>query len=278
MQRAIPIDTRLLFKPLHHELVKLLKSLNEEDWQKATVAKKWQVKDVASHILDGQLRVLSIQRDQFYGEKPPQIKHQEELVAWLNALNADWVRASRRLSPKVLVLLLETIGNLVAEYFAGLDPWDEAIFPVAWAGESSSFNWMHIAREYTEYWHHQQQIRQAVGKTGMMSKEFFRPVMETFFQALPHTFKGVEAEEGTIVEAKITSEAGGSWFLVKTAEGWKLQTERESMPTAYVEIPIDLSWVLFSKSIRPHEVMDQIQMHGDTALARKVLDMVSVMA
>ena len=277
-QEQIPIDCRPLFRPLQARLIALLKSLEAEDWNQQTVAKAWKVKDVASHMLDTQLRVLSMQRDGYFGEQPPEIKGHSDLVGWLNQLNADWVKATRRLSPSVIILLLETIGDLVNDYYESLDPWAEAMFAVGWAGESTSYNWMHLAREYTEYWHHQQQIREATDKPGIMSREYFYPVINTFFQALPHTFREVEAEQGTLVKATVTSEAGGSWFLKKEADGWQLSTSQPTEPNASVVIPIALSWVLFSKSVRPHEIMDQVQLTGDKALAMKVLEMVSVMA
>ncbi|MBV6641328.1 MAG: maleylpyruvate isomerase N-terminal domain-containing protein [Cyclobacteriaceae bacterium] len=276
--REIPIDTRLLFRPLHGKLLELLKSLNKDDWNKQTVAKKWKVKDVASHILDGQLKTLSIQRDRYFGEQPPEINEYNDLISWLNELNNDWINASKRLSPQVIVLLLETIGNLVSDYYESIDPWDEAIFSVAWAGESTSFNWMHLAREYTEYWHHQQQIRNAVGKQGIMTKPFFYPVIDTLLQALPHTFRNVDAKEGTVVETKITSEAGGTWYLIKTLNAWELTKTCLTEPLASATIPIELSWVLFSKSIRPNEIINQVKIEGDERLATKVLEMVSVMA
>ncbi len=276
--KEIPIDTRRLFKPLQNKLIELLKSLNEDDWNRQTVAKQWKVKDVVSHMLDTQLRVLSIQRDGYYGEQPPKINEYVDLVKWLNQLNSEWVSATKRLSPQTLILLLESIGDLVSEYYVSLNPWDEAVFSVAWAGESTSYNWMHVARDYTEYWHHQQQVRDAVNKQGIMSREFFYPAMNTFFQALPHTFRDIAAEKGTVIEARVTSEAGGTWYLIKNAEGWKLELGAKSNPLAIVSIPIEISWILFSKSIRPHEIIDKVEIKGDEYLAKKILEMVSVIA
>ena len=276
--KKIPIDVRALFTPLHEKLIQLLTSLSEADWQRQTVAKKWKVKDVVSHLLDTQLRVLSMQRDHYFGETPPAIKGNKDLVAWLNTLNSDWVKATKRLSPGVLVLLLESVGDLVCEHYQSLDPWEEAIFPVAWAGESVSYNWMHVAREYTEYWHHQQQIRHAVGKEGIMTKEFLYPVLDTFFQALPYTFRDVEAEEGTSIKTTITSDAGGTWFLTKNADQWKLSAKTHTTPITSLTIPVEFSWILFTKSIRPAEVMDKVSIEGDDQLAKRVLEMVSVMA
>jgi hypothetical protein len=156
----IPLDVRHLFKSLDEKLIALLESLSKEDWDRQTVAVKWKVKDVVSHLLDGNLRTLSIQRDGYYGEKPVGLHDFQELVNWLNRLNADWVKATRRLSPEVLIFLHKATGQIVSDYFASLDPWEEAVFSVDWAGESTSLNWMHLAREYSEKWHHQQQIRE----------------------------------------------------------------------------------------------------------------------
>jgi len=276
--KKIPIDPRPLFKPLHDKLVELLKDLNDDEWQLQTVAKQWKVKDVVSHMLDTQLRVLSMQRDGYFGEQPPEINGYEDLVDWLNTLNHDWVAATRRLSPKTLILLLEAVGDLVAEFYRSLEPWKESQFAVAWAGESVSYNWMHVAREYTEYWHHQQQIRDAVGQQGIMTREFFYPVMDTFFQALPYTFREIPAAIGTTVATHITTQAGGSWYLKKYEDDWKLEAKASSTPMASVTIPIHLSWVLFSKSIRPNEIQDQVKITGDKSLGNRVLEMVCVMA
>ena len=275
---TIPIDTKPLFRPLHEKLIDLLKSLNEDDWQRQTVAKEWKVKDVVSHLLDGHLRALSIQRDRFFGETPPSSDSYQDVVKWLNALNADWVKATRRLSPGIMIFLLETIGPLVIDYYDSLEPWDEAIFPVAWAGQDKSYNWMHLAREYTEYWHHQQQVREAVGQTGIMTPSFFYPVMDTFFQALPHTFQEVVADRDTVIETTVLGEAGGSWYLAQTESGWKLSKEAATSPIAIVRLPQELAWVLFSKSKRPKDIMADVQIGGDTRLAMRVLEMVAVMA
>ncbi len=277
-QRNIPIDTRALFKPLDHQLVKLLKSLNEEDWSRQTVAKQWKVKDVASHLLDGNLKTLSMQRDGYFGEQPPEIKNKRDLINWLNQLNADWVNVSRRLSPQVLTMLLASTGDLVSDYFASLDPFHPAIFAVDWAGESESLNWMHVAREYTEKWHHQQQIRDAVSLDGILTKEFFYPVIDTFFKALPYTFRKIAAEPNTVVKTTVTTEAGGNWYLIKKENEWQLTKEVDFEPDAIVEIPIDISWKLFSKSLRPADVIDDVKISGNELLGKSVLQMVSVMA
>lgn len=276
-QAPIPVDTRSLFKPLDHLLLGYLRQLDEKDWQRQTIASQWRVKDVAAHLLDGNLRALSIQRDGYFGEQPPKIEGYRDLVNWLNDLNADWVKATKRLSPEVLVMLLELTGDQVSEYYASLDPWKEAVFGVDWAGEATSFNWMHVAREYTEKWHHQQQIRDAMDDRSILNREYFQPVIQTFMLALPHTFRQVKAHKDTLIKVTIPTETGGIWWLKKENDQWNLTGQKEN-PDASVIIPMDTSWKLFTKSLRMNQIRDQIIIEGDRKLAEKVLEMVSVMA
>jgi uncharacterized protein (TIGR03083 family) len=274
----IMIEVKHLFQELDILLIDLLKSLEESDWEKPTSAKLWAVKDVASHLLDTNLRTLSIQRDGHFGETPPKINGYEELVSWLNQLNADWVRACKRLSPSVLILLLESSGKQVSEYYASLPDLEEAIFSVAWAGEEASMNWMHLAREYSEKWHHQQQIRDAVGKPGLLQARYFEPLMDTFMMALPFALAKENAGIGTVIEVKITGELIKSWYLQKSEHNWKFLTQINNPPTSIVQLEDKTAWKLFCKNLRPDEIMDQVSISGDFFLGKKVLDMVSVMA
>jgi uncharacterized protein (TIGR03083 family) len=160
----IPIETLPLFPVLDQRLLELLRSLSPADWQRPTLAREWTVKDVAAHLLDGNLRTLSMLRDGYFGEAPPEDPHSYAgLVGYLNRLNADWVRAARRLSPTVLIELLAQSGAEYTAFLATLDPWAPAAWAVGWAGETESLNWFYIARDYTEKWHHQQQVHAAVG-------------------------------------------------------------------------------------------------------------------
>ena len=276
--KSIPVEVSHLFKTLDEKLISLLESLSDQDWTKQTVAIKWKVKDVASHLLDGNLRTLSMQRDGYFGEKPVGVHDYQELVNWLNRLNSDWVQATHRISPSVLIALHKATGPDVSAYYASLDPWQPAVFAVDWVGDKTSYNWMHLAREYSEKWHHQQQIRDATDKPGIMTREFFYPAIATFMLALPHTFRRVEADPGTNIQVEVTGEAGGCWFLSRKENQWQLSTEPIENPDAKVKIPPEISWKLFSKSLRANEVMSHIEISGNRELALQVLEMVSVMA
>ncbi|MBY0434074.1 MAG: hypothetical protein K2U26_08205 [Cyclobacteriaceae bacterium] len=138
----------------------------------------------------------------------------------LNDLNASWVVAYQRISPNVLIQQLEESGKEYHRHLSQLDPNAKATFSVAWAGEQESPNWFHIAREYTEKWHHQMQIREAVGASLLLSNEWYEPVLETFMRALPHAYRNVDAPIGASVEIKIQGEAGGVWWIRKGNEKW----------------------------------------------------------
>src|SRR3954453_9606008 len=109
MRMPTPILVSHFFRELDGHLLELLRSLTPEDWHRPTVCSAWSVKDIASHLLDGDLRRLSIQRDGYIPpDAPPGFDSYEALVAYLTRLNAEWTVATRRLSPRTLTRLLET--------------------------------------------------------------------------------------------------------------------------------------------------------------------------
>lgn len=275
--QPVPIDVVRLLPVVDKKLIDLLKSLTPDEWHRQTIAKRWKVKDVAGHLLDGNIRILSILRDQYHGEQFRGASYQD-LVNFLNDLNADWVKAMQRVSPKMLILLHECTGKLYCDYYATLDPFDTSGFSVDWAGESESKNWMHIAREYTEKWLHQQQIRDAVNKPGLMTREFYYPFIDIFMLALPHTYRDVKGENGTTIKMTINGELGGSWYLNWIEDRWKLDKSIRENPSAEITLDPDDAWKLFSKSKRPDDLRNRITITGNPRLGEIALSMVSVMA
>jgi uncharacterized protein (TIGR03083 family) len=272
------IETLPLFPLLDKKLIELLRSLSKEDWNKPTLAKLWTVKDIASHLLDGNFRTISLIRDGYNGMTPGSINSYQDIVSFLNNLNGDWVKATKRMSPKVITDLLEETGKGYLECLTQLKPFEKAMFSVAWAGEEESLNWFHIAREFTEKWHHHQQIREAVNQQGIMNREFYFPMMDTFMRALPHTYRNTSEEEGTQLSISVTGDAGGEWILEKVKEGWVLSERRSENFAARVTIPPAIAWKLFTKGIDKQTAESVMTFEGDQSLGKVVLNMVSVMA
>jgi hypothetical protein len=273
-----PIDIVHLFPQLNSKLVSFLRSLSAADWEKPTVARKWVVKDVAAHLLDGNYRQISMRRDGWLVPPDRKIHSNEDLVQYLNQLNADWVKAAKRLSYPLITEQLELTNEMVYRLFAHLDLFAPSVYPVSWAGETISYNWFDLAREYTERWLHQQQIRDAFDDREIMTKELYYPFLHIFMQAWPFTCAHTPAKEGTALKTVITGEGGGEWFLVRKNGEWKLSAIAANRIAAETVIDGDAAWKLFSKSVRKEDITGSFEIKGDHQLGDPVLNMVSVMA
>src|SRR5258708_4129919 len=123
MNPVQPILLTDLFPGLHAELTALLRGLAPDDWNRPTAAGSGRARDGGARLLDVQLRQLSFRRAGVAVPPPdPPITGYADLVAFLNRLNAEWVAAARRLSPRVLTDLLELAGGQMAEGQASIDP------------------------------------------------------------------------------------------------------------------------------------------------------------
>jgi hypothetical protein len=231
--------------------------------------------DIALHLLGDDLGRLSRTRDHFVG--PVQPKTDESIVALVNRLNELWVAATRRLSPRVLCDLLGVSGDWALAYFDTLDL-DALGGPVSWAGPESAPIWLDLAREYTERWHHQQQIRDAVGAPGLFEPHLFTPVLATFVYALPHTFRGVDAPDGSTVHLQISGEAGGDWSILREGERWHLHLGAPDPASVRVTINQGVAWRLFTRGLSADDAEQSSTIAGDRRLGRQVFQMVSVIA
>ncbi|CCH03177.1 hypothetical protein FAES_5178 [Fibrella aestuarina BUZ 2] len=274
-----PVETAPLFPILHEKLVELLRSLSPDDWHRDTICAGWTVKDVASHLLDTALRTITLYRDGYSSPEPVAIHSYRDLVDYLNRLNNDWVRATRRLSPALLTDWLDEAGRTADALVMALPPDEPAVYSVAWAGQAESPNWFHVAREYTERWHHQQQIRLAVGQQEtLLTDALYHPLLDTFMRALPHAYREQVAPTGTLLHIAIPALKGGDWWLHRLADQWALVVnETKAQPDVTVRIERDFAWQLVTRHLPAQQAAAFIEIEGNEALGRQVLRMRSVM-
>jgi uncharacterized protein (TIGR03083 family) len=275
MKELRPILIGPLFGEVRRELVSLLKDLTEEEWGLPTAAPKWNVKDVALHILGGDVGNLSRRRDGF--SLPADLSSYKKLVAFINEINAQWVAAGQRMSARVLIDLTEHMGRQADEYFAGLDPFATGE-TVNWAGDGPMPVWFDVAREYTERWHHQQQIRDATRRPGLYETRIFEPVLDTFVRGLPHTFRDVATASGVVVQLSVTGALTKTWSLVRGDGNWKLFDGAGHRKDAEVTIKAEEAWKIFTRRVRGEEAVRRSELSGDRRLGEKILQMVSVIA
>jgi uncharacterized protein (TIGR03083 family) len=260
-------------------LLGLLGDLSPADWEAPTVCPGWSVKDVAAHLLGDDIGRLSWGRDDYVNPAfaaDLDIATLPGLVAAIDRQNAVWVTGARRISPRLLIELLEMTGELTEAYFASLDMTALGM-PVNWAGPEPAPVWLDVAREYTERWVHQQHIRDAVGKPGLKERRWFAPVLETFVRGLARPLTNVAAPAGTALRLTITGDAGGEWVAQRHEDGWRLGIAPALTATATVVFGQEIAWRLFTKGIDPHEARQAAHTDGDPDLAERVFATVSIL-
>lgn len=269
-----PILCAHLLRRVDEALIALLRSLTPNEWGAPTIAPAWTVRDVVSHLLDTALRKVSLVRDSCYVEAV-EIRSPEDVIALVNRLNREGVTVYRRLSPRVLIDLMEMACTQSAEFHESLDPFAPAAFAVSWAGEEHSLNWFDTARELTERWHHQQQIRMATNRPGIMVRELYHPVLDCFLRGLPYLYRDVDAPAGTTVVVEICGECGGQWILLRGSSGWTF-SDTAAEPASRVTIPQELAWRVFTKGIDRNSARQQLKIEGDQCLGDKVLSLTAI--
>lgn len=264
-------------------LVDLLRGLEASDWERTAVG-SWSVRDVAAHLLDGNLRRLSFLRD---GATPPPpqepIRDYPSLLAFLNQLNAEWIRAARRLSGRVITDWLAASSPQVRAYLSSLDPNGTAPFAVDWAGQDQTTTWLDIAREYTEKWHHQQQIRGATGRPGLTERRFVEPLLEILLRAVPKAYEQAppSGRDSLAVAIRITDYAGCVFLLGGKRGAFQMFRASEdggSKPDAVIRLSSDTAWRFLMKGLGIETARARAEIDGEAELTEPFFSSRAVMA
>jgi uncharacterized protein (TIGR03083 family) len=270
------VDTRPLFRPLIAEIVSFFRGLSSDDWLRPTVAGSWRVHDVAAHLLDTALRRLSFGRDRWQSPTGPRLTGAEpDFVARINELNAVWIRAADRLSPRVLTDLYAIAGEGLANWFENAKLDEPAGLSVSWAGESRSTAWLDIGREFTEVWHHGAQIRDAVGAGPFPDPSWLRAVLEIALHALPHAYGRLHGDPGLAVIVEIAGPAGGTWTL-RYDRRWEIEEGESRRAAARATIEDEAAWRLWFNALPPVAAEQAVRIEGDPSLVRPLLSARSV--
>ena len=273
---AGPVFTSQLFPRLLDNLLGVLGSLKPGEWGMPTPCPGWSIHDSAAHILGGEVGQLSMERDGFDASLVT-ADDWGDFVKGLNDLNEQWVTAFRRVSPQLLIDLLKSTGDQVNRYLESLDP--HTVGPiVSWASPDPAPMWLHIAREYTERWHHQQQIRETVGRPLLTDPDWFAPVLATFVYGLPRAYSEVDAPTGTMIRVTISGPSGGIWTVFRSHAEWVLLDGGTGKAAAEFKLDEADAWRLFTKSIARDIVEPRVALEGSRELGLKALNTVSIIA
>jgi uncharacterized protein (TIGR03083 family) len=271
------VDTRALFRPVSSALIDLLRELPPDDFSRSTIAGSWTVRDVLAHLVDLTLRRVSFQRDRLVPPPPPfPIESDRDFVRFINTLNREWVAATRRLSPQVLTELFELASRDLAAFFEARPLDAPALFGVSWAGEERSAGWFDIGREFTELWHHQMQIRMAVGAPPLADARYLKAVLDISVRALPHAYRDVSAEDGATITIVIDGPAGGRWALMREDGRWAVFTGTPDRADARVRFSDDAAWRLLYNALPVGDASTAIVGDGRADLITPIFDARSV--
>jgi uncharacterized protein (TIGR03083 family) len=272
-------DPRPQYGQVRAALLTLLGRLTPDEWDRPTAAAPWTVRDVVAHLLGDDLSRLSRSRD---GYSAPGRAAAESLPEFLHRFNAEWVQAAARVSPGVLIDLLQTSTELVSTFWkqADLTAFGE---PVSWAGPGPAPAWLDCARDLTEDWLHQQQIREATGKAVAPTAPVLFAVLDTFLRAMPYTLGQHEpdgAAEGSTLVLQVPGAGGGRWAWRRGVDhwGWAGPADRPtgSAETASIDIQADTLWRLCARMIEPEQAAAAAELGGDQALGRAALQLVAI--
>ena len=254
MRAVEPILVVELFPQERKHLLELFSDLTEADWQKPTVCPGWTVKDIGLHLLGDDLGYLSGKRDDFSNPffTNKEMQQWNSLVKNINEANELWVKATRRISPRLLTDLLALTG---AQFYAYIQSLDQMAI-------NGAVSW----------------IRDAVNKPGLTDRKFLHPVLDAFVRALPHTYRDVPVANTTVIKLLVTGEAGDTWYLLGEANHWSLYKEGEWPPTTIVTMDQETCWRRFTRGMRKEQARAHTTIEGDEKLGEKMLDTVSIIA
>jgi uncharacterized protein (TIGR03083 family) len=257
-------------------LLELLDEFTVEDWTRPTVHPQRNVKDLTAHLLQGSLWRVSTLRDGYRPAEAPSATR-EELVRAIQRRNREFMAALRPASPALLRELLARYDAELLGLFSGLEP-EAPGLGVVWAGEWVSPNWFDVAREYTEKWHHQQQLRDATGRRPLTDPSLFVPALETFARALPFAYRNLAKPVGSSIAVSLGPPAGIGWTLRREPSAWVLYAGVDEGAPTSIDLDPDLAWRLWTKGIPPALAKSGVQIAGDPADAEPLLTFVAVMA
>lgn len=269
------VDVRPLFPRERRAMLDLLRALSPAEWAMPTVCPGWDVHDVVAHVLNDYMRRLSGSRDGYGGAV---FAEDDTLPAYLARTNEEFVRASRQLSPQLMIELMDYLGPRLDALWAARDLQAAADLNVFWAAtDIDSPAWLDIGREYTEFWVHQQQVRDAVSAPGADEPDLMAPVLDVFARGLPHALRMHDRPEGHIAHLEVIGPAGGRWGVVRQDARWQA-TPPVGEPAARVSMDQDTFWRLATRGITVEQARQRSKMTGDAEITKAITALLAVIA
>ena len=269
MASSIPKDrTVAALGEVWASLDNLLTGLGDDEWSMPTPLPGWSVQDNVSHIV-GTEAMLS-------GEPGPAIDIDREASAHvrndIGVFNEQWVESLRAVAPSAVLsrfreLTAARLGTLEA---MSDDEWNAESFTPA--GKDTFGRFMQI--RVFDCWLHEQDIRDAVGQPGHESGLAVEIVLDEMATALGFVVgKKAGAIAGQGVTFALTD--GGSIVRdlhVEVGERATVVPELSGPATVTLTMPIGVMTRRCAGRVGADELLDQVVIAGDLALASRILE------
>ncbi|HJY02453.1 MAG TPA: maleylpyruvate isomerase N-terminal domain-containing protein [Streptosporangiaceae bacterium] len=263
-----PGDYAGLFAVERDRLTELLAGLQAADWERPSPCPGWTVLGLGCHLVGDDLGLLARNRDGFLGTPAP-AGSEAEFAAWLDELQAEWVRAARRLSPRLVTDLLRWAGPQITVMFASEDVRAHTA-SVSWAGPDLVPAWLGQARELSEYWIHRQQILQALGRPSDLRADLAGPVLDGLRWAYPYRLAGAAAQPGDTVSISVTGPLARTWHLVAAETGWQFGDQPGPRLVGSLAMNAEQAWRLLTNNM-PTAGQADLTVSGDDAITAILL-------
>jgi uncharacterized protein (TIGR03083 family) len=253
-------------------IASLCASLSDDEWDLPTECPGWSVRDLLSHMIGTESSLLGDPAPQALNDTPPHVKNP------VGALNEAWVASRRSLSvPK----LLAEFEDVTSRRLHDLRSWPperfEEIVPSP-VGQVPYREFMSV--RVMDCWVHEQDIRVATGRPGHRDGPGAQISLERLSSALGFVVaKQAGAPEGTSVRFDVTGERPLR-FDIAVREGRGRRVE-DLIGTPGVALSMDVEgfWRLACGRVEGTAALSAglVQMEGDSALGRRVLDSMAFM-
>jgi len=257
-------DYPALFMVERDRLNELLAGLEEPDWHRPSRCPGWSVLGLCCHLVGDDLSLLARHRDGYLGTPGPADATEQQFISWLDSLQDEWVRATRRLSPRLVTDLLRWTGPQVADTFRGEDP-QARTASVSWASSGPMPAWLDQARELSEYWIHRQQLLQGLGRPSDVRPDLAEPVLDGLRWAYPYRLAQAPSRPGDTVTVAITGPVTRTWHLVDAGSGWRFDDQPGTRLAAGLVMSTEDAWRLLTNNL-PADRRAGLAASGDAAI------------
>ena len=246
----------------------VLGELSEDEWQLPSPLPGWSVQDNVAHILGTEAMLA--------GEPGPDVEIDREANAHvrndIGAFNEQWVESLRAVLPGEVLARFRELTRMRLDALDQMsdDEWNAESFTPA--GKDTYGRFMQI-RAF-DCWLHEQDIRDAVGRPGHESGVAVDVVLDEMATALGFVVgKKAGAAAGQSVTFALTDSGAVVRELhVEVGERAAVVPALSAPATVVLTMPVGVMTRRCAGRVGPDDLLDQVVIDGDLALAAKILE------